>query len=149
MKIKKTAIAVVIFLIVLLLAMCNEANAEDGARVVLGKTMVNSSHTYGEFGYEYKSWEVTIGQIGQEDDPAEVFTLSRIVRPDWKLFGATNYYRLGFAYVDDSPLIGDTNFRLGFGLEWELVQLEYFHYSSAGLHDPNTGVDGIQFRVKF
>lgn len=147
---KKTAIAVVIFLFVLLLAMCSErSEAADGARIALGKTAVNSSHTYGEFGYEWNQWEITIGQIGQEEDPAEVFTLSRIVRPDWRILGATNFYRIGFAYVDDSPLIGDTNFRLGFGLEWELVQLEYFHYSSAGIHDPNTGVDGIQFRIKF
>ena len=113
MKIKKTAVAVVIFLIVLLLAFCSErANAEDGARIALGKTLINSSHTYGEFGYEFNSWEVTVGQIGQPEDPAEVYTLSRIIRPSWRFLGATNYYRLGFAYVDDSPLIGDTNYAL-------------------------------------
>lgn len=155
MKIKPTMVAVAIFIALLVLAAFN-ASAEPGFRVALGRTVVNSSAPWGEFGYEFPSgWELAGSISGAGDTKrgphGEVSTVSwsRIVRPDWWLLGGRNYYRLGVAYVDGSPLIGRTNFRLGIGLEFRVFQLEYFHYSSAGIHQPNTGVDGLQLRFTY
>lgn len=158
MKINWTRLLVGAFIVVLLYAAiaAKEAWAEPGFRVGLGHTAANSSATWGEFGYEYSNgWELAASVTGAGDthngpqDEVTAVSFSRIVRPPWRLLGATNYYRIGVAYVDGSALIGDTNFRLGVGLEWSVFQLEYFHYSSAGIHQPNTGIDGIQIRFTY
>lgn len=156
-KISATVGGVILFLIALLAA-TNDArgseHAGDGLRITLGHTVANSHMTNGELSYEYKGMELGYTLIGKGDtkkgyqDYVDVYSLSHIVRPSWCVWGACNYYRLGVAYVDSSPLVGRTNFRLGVGLEWRHVQLEYFHYSSAGIHETNTGIDGIQLRYK-
>lgn len=155
MKIKPTMAAVFIFIVLLVLAAFN-ASAETGYRVSLGHTVANSHTPWGEFGYEFPNgWELA-GSVSGAGDTArgrqgEVSTVSwsRIVRPDWHVLGGRNYYRLGVAHVDGSPLIGNSNFRLGIGLEFKVFQIEYFHYSSAGIHQPNTGIDGIQLRFTY
>lgn len=153
MKIKPTMVAVIVFIVVLVFAAYN-ARAEDGARISLGYTAANSTLPIGEIGYEYKGWEVAASLIGVgdtkngEQKEVPVYSLSYITRPNWSFLGGRNYYRLGVSYVNGSPLVGDTNFRLGVGLEYKVFQVEYFHYSSAGIHQPNTGIDGIQLRFK-
>ena len=154
MKIKPTTIAVVIFAVLLVLAAFN-ASAQ-GFRTSLGYTVANSTTPWGEVSYEFPSgWELAGSVSGAGDTrrgpQGEVSTVSwsRVVRPDWWLLGGRNYYRLGVAYVDGSPLVGNTNFRLGIGLEFKVFQIEYFHYSSAGIHQPNTGIDGIQLRFTY
>lgn len=155
MKFNKTSAAVAAFIVVLIFAVYSaSSNAENGPRVSLGYSIINSELPFGEIGYEYNGWEVAASQWGSGktkkgyQDPVNIYSLSHVVRPRWGVLGATNYYRIGVSYVDDSPLVGDTNFRLGIGLEWDHVQLEYFHYSSAGIHETNTGIDGIQLRLK-
>lgn len=155
MKFKPTMIAVIIFIIVALFAAYSEVQAEDGFRISLGYTVANSTMPAGEFSYEYKGYELAAMQIGvgnTRNGPQKevnVFSFSHIVRPEWYLFGARNYYRIGVSHVSGSPLVGDTNFRLGIGFEWKIAQVEYFHFSSAGIHQPNTGIDGIALRFKF
>lgn len=158
MKIKWTRIGVAAFIVALLFAAfsAKDAFAEPGFRVALGRTLFNSAATWGEFGYELPNgWEIGAAVTGAGDthngQQGEVVALSfsRIVRPQWRVSGADFYMRLGVAYVDGSALIGDSNFRLGVGLEWSVLQLEYFHYSSAGIHQPNTGVDGVQIRFTY
>lgn len=155
MRFKTTAIAVVIFILVLLWASF-DARADSGMRIALGRTVFNSGAMWGEVGYEFQSgWELaaSVSGAGETRNGAqgevEAVSLSRVVRPHWRLLGATNYYRLGVAYVHDSPLVGDTNYRLGIGLEWPGFQVEFFHYSSAGIHRPNTGIDGVQLRYTY
>ncbi|MBT0961671.1 acyloxyacyl hydrolase [Denitromonas iodatirespirans] len=154
--IKPTAWAVLAFIVAIILGILSaiEAHAEQGFRVALGRTVVNSSATFGEFGYEFPSgWELTGTAMGATDTKrgqqgeVQALSFSRLVRPDWHLAGANVYLRLGVAYVDGAELIGDTNFRLGIGLEWQrALQIEYVHWSSAGIHQPNTGIDGVQLR---
>lgn len=152
MKFKPTMFAVVIFIIVALLA-AYSAHAE-GPRISLGYTVANSTLPTGELSYEYKNWEYAVTQIGVGDTKngpqkeVSIWSASYLIKPTWQVLGAKNYYRIGVAYVDGSPLVGDTNFRLGIGLEFKVFQVEYFHYSSAGIHQPNTGIDGIQLRFK-
>lgn len=133
-----------------------DADAEPGWRVGLGRTLFNSWATWGEIGYEWPgAWEIaaSAGNAGNtrngHQDGVAAASFSRILRPQWHLLGAANYYRLGVAYVDGSVLVGNGNFRLGIGLEWSAVQLEYFHYSSGGLGKPNTGVDGLVLRFAY
>ncbi|TVO57513.1 acyloxyacyl hydrolase [Denitromonas halophila] len=158
MKIKWTRVAVAAFIVAIAYGafLIKEAEAAPGIRVGLGRTVVNSSAPWGEFGYELPNgWEIAAAITGAGDThngpqgEVRALSFSRIVRPPWRVFGANNYLRLGVAYVDGSALIGDSNFRLGIGLEWSVMQLEYFHYSSAGIHQPNTGVDGIQIRFTY
>ena len=155
MKINKTATLVVAFIVVLIFAVYSaNSEAENSPRIALGYSVGNSQLPWGELGYEYNNWEVAVAQWGEgttdkgSQDTVEVVSLSHVVRPHWNFLYGRNYYRIGVAHVNDSVLVGDTNFRLGIGLEWEHVQLEYFHYSSAGIHDTNTGIDGIQLRLK-
>lgn len=133
-----------------------EANAEPGLRLGLGRTVFNSWATWGEVGYELPGgWElaasITASGNTRNGHQGEVkaVSFSRIFRPQWHLFGATSYFRLGVAHADGSALVGDNNFRLGLGLEWSAVQVEYFHYSSARLSKPNTGIDGVQLRFAY
>lgn len=148
---KWTAVGVVGFIVLLLFASCN-ARAHDGARISLGYTVANSERPMGEIGYEYQGWELAAALIGEGktkrgyQDTVPVYSLSHLVRPSWHILGATNYYRIGVSYVDGSPLVGKANFRLGVGLDWEVIQLEYFHYSSAGINETNSGIDGLQLR---
>lgn len=159
MKLKPTAIAVIIFIVALLFAAISatEAHADQGFRTALGHTVVNSHAPIGEVGYEFSSgYEITASVMGESDTArghqaeVRIVSFSRLVRPDWHLLGATNYYRLGVAYVDGAQLVGDTNYRLGIGLEWPgLVQIEYVHWSSAGIHQPNTGLDAVMLRFAY
>lgn len=143
----KTQILVGLFLALLAVAAYQEASA--GPRIALGHTLINSHQTYGEFGFEYESWEVAGAQHGNGDaDTTDIISLSRIVRPGWNQWGAAVYLRLGGAYIKNSSLVGDTNYRLGLGIEHRIVAIEFFHYSSANIHEPNTGIDGVQVRWK-
>lgn len=150
MKKHTTKIAVGIFLIALLLA---ASSAFADAKIALGHTAFNSSMTVGEIGYEWRDFEVTAGLIGQgstkrgDQDAVPVYSVSKLVKPGWRFLGARNYYRIGVAYVDGSPLVGRTNFRLGVGLDWGIAALEYVHYSSAGIHETNTGIDAVLLRL--
>lgn len=144
--------AVLLFIILLLWA-AFDARGDNGARVSLGHTVFNSQVTVGEVGYEYEGWEVAATQMGSgstkrgDVDVTPVYSVSYLVEPRWGLLWGENYYRLGVAYVDGSPLVGDTNFRLGIGVNYyDVFSLEYVHYSSAGIHETNTGIDAIQLR---
>ena len=146
----KTSAAVLLFIVVLLFA---ASNAFADAKIALGKTAFNSSNTVGEIGWEFRDWEITAGLIGEgetkrgDQGVVPVYSFSKLVKPDWSFLGAKNYYRIGVAYVDGSPLVGNTNFRLGVGLAWKVASIEYVHYSSAGIHDTNTGIDIIMLRM--
>jgi hypothetical protein len=151
-KIKKTAVAVAIFIILLIFA-AYDARAQ--ASIGLGYTVMNSSMTTGEIGYEYNGWNASAMVIGSGEtvfgnqDNVYAYALTNIVRPNWHFLGGRNYYRIGVTYVDGSPLVGPTNFRLGIGMEWEVFALEWVHISSAGIHRPNRGIDVLQLRFRF
>lgn len=151
-KLDKTMIGVGVFIILLILALQSEMSNADPV-VSLGSTAFNSHEPYGEFGYEYNKWEANIGIIGsgptQKGDQGEVhvYSISRIVKPDWSFLKGKNYYRIGLAYVDDTPLVGDTNYRLGIGIDYGVFSIEYIHYSSSGIHETNRGIDAFQLRI--
>ena len=149
---KYTHLLVALFIGVLLLASYS-ARASDGAYITLGHTVFNSSVTNAELSYRHSDWEFGVGQFGAENStrngPQDVHgyaSISRLVYPGWRVAGGENYYRLGAAYVDDSPLVGNTNYRLGIGIDWGVFQVEFAHFSSAGMHPVNSGIDSVQAR---
>ncbi|WP_189470937.1 acyloxyacyl hydrolase [Litchfieldella qijiaojingensis] len=137
------------------LCVADSAGSEDGARISLGHTLIQSSVPMVELGYEYRSWEVAFSYLdrghtsnGRQRSSVRIYSASRLFRPGWNFLRGQNYYRLGLSYVDDSPLVGGFNFRLGVGLDYGRFSIEYFHYSSAMINDVNSGIDGLQLRFK-
>ena len=154
----EAAVGIAAFVVALGFAAGDEIDApgSDGARISLGVTMGSRiTEAAGEFGYEFRNWELAATQHGYRhdqttDEPVNIYSLSRVVRPDWTGNSWQPYFRIGAAYVDESPFVGDTNVRLGAGVEWGgQFSVEWSHYSSAGIHVPNTGVDIVQIRIHF
>lgn len=151
---KKTAILVALFVIALIVA--GYARAEDGARIGIGKSVINSHLKTAEIGYEYNGWELsgTLMEAGPtKNGPQEKTALvsaSYLTRPQgWGPDWAQPFFRLGLSYNNDSNLVGNTNFRLGIGLDFaDVWRLEYAHHSSAGIHPTNTGVDYVAISYK-
>lgn len=151
MKISKTAIGVVVFVIILVLAGYSaKSNAEQYAYIGVGKTVINSHLTVGMIGYEYNNWEANArlledGQtINGHQDQMQIYSLSHLTKPNWGYKGVDPYFRIGASYNNGSALVGRTNFMLGVGLNFHKVfRVEFVHDSSANIHNPNTGVDQI------
>ena len=76
-----------------------------------------------------------------------MISINRLVYPGWwknKLF-----IGLGISKVSQNqPLVGEWNYRPIFGYDGGVYKVYYHHYSSAGVNDMNTGVDGIVLRVE-
>jgi hypothetical protein len=150
---KKTAILVAVFIVALIVA--GYVRADDGARIGLGKSIINSDLKTAEIGYEWNSWEAsaTLSEAGKTkngfQDQVETYSVSYLTRiaaaPVW----ATPFLRLGVSYNSGSNLVGPTNFRLGVGVDFSDVwRVEYVHHSSAGIHRPNTGIDYVMLTYK-
>ena len=150
MKFNKTALGVAGF-IVLLIVMGYSAKANaDSFQIGIGKTVINSHLKVGEIGYQHGDWElqVSLMQDGGTKRGAqaqvETYSLSHITTPGWGYAGVEPYMRLGVSVNSGSNLVGNTNFRLGIGVDFNSVfRLEYVHHSSAGIHTPNTGIDYV------
>ena len=143
---------VAIFIVLLITAGMREyAKAEpvgNGLRIALGHTLFNKSETHGEFGYHHNRWEAAYSfqGAGGFNQTTEIYSLSRLVRPGWDAGYVSSYFRIGGAYVRNSDLVGDVNFRLGVGADYKVFGIEFFHYSSAGIYDTNRGIDGVMIR---
>ena len=151
-KFNYTMVAVLAFIAVLFFAM----KAEAGGYVGLGKSTFNSHMMTGEAGYRKDNWDFGVQLIGEgqtkngSSDHVWIASASHIVQPDWSIASYADFYmRLGVAYVRESNLVGDFNYRLGIGFDMGPFEIEAYHYSSAGISNNNTGIDGIMLRAKF
>src|SRR5690554_2898570 len=157
MKFNKTALGVITFIVVLILAGYSaRSEADNGARIGVGKTLINSHLKVGEIGYEYNDWEISAAILedgktknGIQSETMQIYSVSYLTKPKWGVYGVDPYFRLGVSYNDGSKLIGNSNFRLGVGLDFHDVwRVEFSHHSSAGIHNPNTGLDYITLTYK-
>lgn len=157
MKFNKTVLGVIAFIVVLILAGYSaRSEADNGVRIGVGKTVINSHLKVGEIGYEYNGWELNVailedGQTvnGLQSENMKIYSISYLTKPKWGVYGIDPYFRLGVSYNDGSKLIGNSNFRLGVGLDFHDVwRVEFSHHSSAGIHTPNTGLDYITLTYK-
>ena len=146
----KTKLAVALFIVILITAGYAATARADTVNIGLGKSILNSSATVGEIGYERNGWEVQATLMGAGDakngqqDQLSIYSISYITEPGWGYKGVEPYVRLGVSHNTGSQLIGSSNFRLGVGVNFnEVFRLEYVHHSSAGIHDPNTGLDYV------
>jgi hypothetical protein len=150
---KKVSIIIAVFII--LLISIGYVRADDGARIGLGKSIINSDLKTAEIGYEWNSWEAsaTLSEAGKTkngfQDQVETYSVSYLTRiavaPVW----APPCRRVGVSSNSGSNLVGPTNFRLGVGVDFSDVwRVEYVHHSSAGIHRPNTGVDYVMLTYK-
>ena len=75
-------------------------------------------------------------------DSMRVVSLSRIVTPGW--FGDTLFMGIGYANVQDTPLVGEHNFNLMIGGQWNWGRIYYNHISDFYIgNNDNTGLDGL------
>lgn len=148
---------VLCFVATLILAKRAEADTrlpDTGIYIEYSRTMINSSLTMAGLGYRTNNnkWDVALQYIGEGDtkngeQTAEpIFSVSRIVNPPWVLARGQYFMRMGVAYTPDNKLVGDTTYRLGVGLRWDFVELEYGHISSGDLWKNNTGIDFVTLR---
>jgi len=151
---KKTAILVVLFIVILITA--GYARADNGARIGIGQSVINSHLKTAEIGYEHNGWDFSATLMESGDtkngyqNPLHIASVSYITRPQgWGTSWAQPYFRLGVSYNNGSELVGRTNFRLGVGVDFSDVwRIEFVHHSSAGIHSPNTGIDYIMLSYK-
>lgn len=157
MKLNKTVLGVVAFIILLLFTgySAKSESAENGARVSIGKTFINSTMKVGEIGYEYNNWEFSALLMEEGDtkngfqDQLEIYSVSYLTKPQWGVYGVDPYFRLGISYNSGSELVGKSNFRLGIGADFHNVwRIEFSHHSSAGIHQTNTGIDMVTLTYK-
>lgn len=165
---KNTVYAVIAFIVVLILAGYSmRSNADEGSvalrptndeffHIGIGQSVANSHLKTGEIGYHINDWEfqATLQESGPtrkgRQELVNIYSVSYVTDPGWDIYGVGPYFRLGVSYNDDSPLVGDTNFRLGIGVNFNDVwRVEYSHHSSAGIHDPNTGIDYLTVNYMF
>lgn len=156
-KFNKTALGVVAFVIILLAAGYSAKSDadENGPRISIGKTVINSHLKVGELSYEYNNWEASAtlmeagGTKNGSQEQLEMYTASYLTKPNWGVYGFDPYFRLGFSYNTGSKLVGDTNYRLGVGMDFhDVFRVEFSHHSSAGIHNPNTGIDYVTISYK-
>lgn len=158
-KISKTAIGVGVFITLLIAAGYSmKSNADDHSNfhIGVGTTAINSDLKVGEIGYTHNNWdfEVSLTESGEtkrgHQDQVAMYSVSYITEPGWGYVGIEPYFKLGVSYNSGHNLVGNTNFRLGIGLDFnEVWKLEYAHHSSAGIHDPNTGIDFVKISYQF
>lgn len=156
LNIKATVIGVLLFIAVLVAALLSE-QSHAGPYIGIGKAAFNSHMTTGEAGYRFENnWDVQALLIGQGQTSngyqaaTGALSVSHVIWPGWYALGGDYFMRLGAAYVKDSRLVGPIDYRLGVGLNYDVVELEVGHYSSGGIFETNTGIDiAATLRVLF
>ena len=157
MKISKTAIAVVTFVLVLVIAGYSaKANSDQSFNIGVGQSVINSHLKVGMVGYQINNWEFNARLMEEGftkngyQDQMETYSVSYLTKPNWGFYGVDSYFRLGVSKNSGSELVGDTNFMLGIGADFHDVwRIEYVHDSSAGIHNPNSGVDAVIVSYQF
>jgi hypothetical protein len=103
----------------------------------------------GGLGVIYKGKiDVSVTYIGEGEtdwgkhDSMRVVSITRIVTPGW--YGDTFFMGLGYANVQDTPLVGEHNFNLMIGGQWKWGRIYYNHQSDFDIGtNNNSGLDGL------
>ncbi|WP_086931592.1 hypothetical protein [Agarilytica rhodophyticola] len=156
-KLTTTACLVIAFLLYFLSSLNAEAQEKPFAQpyIELGTTVIHSENSVGGAGLKFNDrWDVHIGLMGEGEtrqhgyqEQKFFYSFSRVVNPGWRFLGGEIKTRIGVAYTPDFQLVGERNYRLGLIFHYEIFDIEYFHYSSAGINDVNRGVDGFLVRA--
>lgn len=153
---KKIAYVVVVIVALSAIFLAMSSSAKADGYLNLGYGLFNQHTTTGEISYRFDNdIELSAGLIGEGGtqngfaETTEYYSATKFIGTNIRVFGCSNFYRLGIAHVADHPLVGPTNFRIGAGLQCGIVKFEYAHMSSADIYDNNTGIDFITFGLRF
>ena len=123
----------------------------------IGGQVNASDATMGGGGFIYKDkLDFNITYIAEGDtnwgkhESMRVVSISRIVTPGW--FGDTLFLGVGYANVQDTELVGQHNFELKIGGQWDWGRIYYNHISDFDIGtNNNSGLDGlhISFDLSF
>lgn len=114
----------------------------------LGAQINASDATAGGFGVIYKNKiDFNVTYIGEGDtewgkhESMRVVSMSRIVTPGW--FNDSFFIGIGYANVQDSLLVGEHNYLLTAGFQWDWGRAYLQHGSDLDIGtNNNTGLDG-------
>jgi hypothetical protein len=152
MKIVKNAIIINTILFVIISASVLWCGFSEAAQPFIGvyKHGVNLDNPGIEIGLQQDQWEVQLA-FTQPDTKTYRRETIQIASLSRKFQFKNVYARTGIAHVWGAEHLvgGAVNFRLGAGIELGKVQIEYMHFSSAGIHSPNYGLDMIGLRYRF
>lgn len=153
---KKVVVAIVIFVLIFLAMLWNDAKAESevsfqgGSAVVKGPTpAVGLNLKWPEAGPGTTDWEAGFLLSGQSEfrgeQPNTVSVYGMLV-PSWKRFETG----LGFAYHNNAWSYScQETFALMAGYRGERLSLRWMHFSSAGSCKPNPGRDFVVASWRF
>jgi len=155
-KVNKTVAGVIITLSIMWLAWISAEKAEAQVYVELAKTVLNSDMTMHGIGYTQKNIGAAIEWTGSGETKRgkqgvePMISVYYVTDPKWRILFGDFKTVIGYAYTPNQKLVGQSNFRLEFKLRYK-GGIEFFarHYSSAGLWNPNTGIDSIGVRRHF
>jgi hypothetical protein len=111
---------------------------------------VNASDaSMGGVGVTYGKYDLSVSFIGEGDtewgkhESMRVVSLTSYVTPKWN--GSKVFYMgVGYANVQDTPLVGEHNFHLVIGGQWVWGRIYYSHISDFDIGtNNNTGLDGV------
>lgn len=153
---KRTALLVAAALAAMAAMMYSQHSKAD-VYIGLGRTVANSSLTVPTVGYRTENYGFELTGTGAGDTKKGyqgervILSAYRVIDPNWCAWSARLKSAIGVAYSPDQRLVGPFNFRLEFFIALDYgVEFAVIHYSSAGYHERNTGIDvGGQLRFVF
>lgn len=122
----------------------------DGARISIGQSQGYITESILSAGIEHSKWEANYTVQGNRsegtaDGNTRMYSLTRNIRPDWGPPPVQPVFKIGPAYVTNSPFVGRENMHLGFGVEmYGKFHVGWNHYSSGGVQKPNRGLDDVR-----
>ena len=123
---------------------------KNGARVSIGQTQGYVKEQTLSAGIEHNKWEANYTVQGnRNEETAEgntrMYSITRVIRPAWGTPEVQPVFKIGPAYVTNSPFVGRENMHLAFGLEvYDKLSLTWDHYSSGGVSRPNSGIENLK-----
>lgn len=120
----------------------------DELYIGVGHIIYNGEEFVGHVGYRKNGFELEVGLFGYGEtdrgfveEPIKYYSIAHVVRSqDPIILGGKLTGKLGVAYVDDHPLVGNVNYMLGLGLSYKYWEISIDHISSAGINENNKGL---------
>lgn len=142
---------IIILLCLILFSMVSTA----GVYIGTGASAFNSHAKIHEVGYiNDRDFDINLRVIeggfnknGPQHGRVNIGSISYRMKPSF--LPSIFFLHGGVAYVDNSNLVDNWNFKIGAGVTIGPIEVELAHHSSAGINDRNTGIDSAVLRYRF
>jgi len=154
MKLQLEPIVTLICLFIIAFAAASQSEKSEAGELVpymsIGGQANASDAPMGGFGVVYNGkYDLSLTFIGEGDtewgkhESMRVVSVTSYVTPKWN--GNKAFYMgIGYANVQDTPLVGEHNFHLVIGGQWLWGRIYYAHDSDFDIgSNNNSGLDGI------